>query len=133
MRTFVGGFVCLLLAAPALAAPPPPLRAVLIGGGPEPAYNQVAIESNIRWMDTLLPAATTRTILFCDGRVDTPIVQYARTASNAEAVMRMLHGDGGRGHGDERFLAYRPTALKRVDGPTTLEGIDTALKAISAS
>ena len=36
--------------APRPAAPPAPLRALLIGGGPEKTSNQVAIESNVRYL-----------------------------------------------------------------------------------
>jgi hypothetical protein len=46
----------LLICGPLWAAPP--LRALLVGGGPNPSHNQVAIESNIRYVYHLLPPKT---------------------------------------------------------------------------
>lgn len=105
----------------------PAVRVLLVGGGPNPAYNQVAIESNVRWVDSLLPGGIARTILFCDGRADTPTVQFARQPSDAEAGMAILFPPPGSGHGAEGMLQYRPTTLRKVDGPTTRDGFSASI------
>jgi len=54
----------------------PKLRVLVVGGGPNKQYNQVGIESNVRYMERLLPAEAPRRILFADGSLDTPTVLY---------------------------------------------------------
>ena len=44
-----------------------PLRVVIVGGGPTLEYNQAAIESNVRYVNKLLPPDAIRTTLFADG------------------------------------------------------------------
>src|SRR5262245_54512688 len=44
-----------------------PLRVLIVGGGPDLLNNQVAIESNVRYVGKLLPRNCTRTTLFADG------------------------------------------------------------------
>src|SRR5690242_6015918 len=43
------------------------LRALMIGGGPNPEHNQIAIESNVRYLLRLLPKEASRTVLYADG------------------------------------------------------------------
>ncbi|HWD37459.1 MAG TPA: hypothetical protein VG944_01305 [Fimbriimonas sp.] len=45
-------------------------QALIVGGGPDLRHNQAAIESNVRYVDRLLPNATPRRILFADGNPD---------------------------------------------------------------
>lgn len=96
--------------APALApAPEPaagPWRALVLGGGPRAAMNQVAVEGNVRYFDKLLPPAVDRHVLFADGSRGTPSVQYL---------------EGHR-------MRYRAPRLPRIDGPTTEPGIDAAFR-----
>ncbi|AIE84034.1 hypothetical protein OP10G_0666 [Fimbriimonas ginsengisoli Gsoil 348] len=47
-----------------------------MGGGPNKKYNQVGIESNVRYMERLLPSAAPRRILFADGDPQTPSVLF---------------------------------------------------------
>ncbi|EYF08531.1 hypothetical protein [Chondromyces apiculatus] len=86
----------------AATSTPVPWRALVLGGGPKAPMNQVAIEGHVRYFQTLLPDAIERRVLFADGNRFTPTVQY-------------LEGDR---------LFYRPTRLQRIDGPTTLAGVD---------
>jgi hypothetical protein len=44
-----------------------PLRVLIVGGGPDLANNQVAIESNVRYVSKLLPSNALHTTLFADG------------------------------------------------------------------
>lgn len=91
--------------APSAAAPSagPPLRALLVGGGPSRDYNQVGIESNVRYLRRLLPSGAQVRTLFADGRSDTSTVQYLDD------------------QGKER---YRATSLKAVDGPSRRASLD---------
>lgn len=75
-------------------------RAVVVGGGPSAAMNQVGIELNIRYFERRLPASIDRRVLFANGRRDTATVQFLA--------------------GDE--LRYRRPDLARIDGPTTASG-----------
>lgn len=84
-------------------APPPPLRAVLVGGGPTREYNQVGIESNVRYLRRLLPAAAWVRTLFADGNPQTRNVQYLDD------------------QGQER---YRASSLTHLDGPSRLASLD---------
>ncbi|AUX40978.1 hypothetical protein SOCE26_023800 [Sorangium cellulosum] len=88
---------------PAVAAPAPAAwRALVVGGGPRPPMNQVAIEAHIRYFNTLLPSGVERRVLFADGRRGTRSVQYL----------------------DGRRMRYRAPRLPRIDGATTRPGFD---------
>src|SRR5262249_26537340 len=56
----------LFLLSPARAATPR-LRALIVGGGPDPQHNQVAIERNVYYVSHLLPSGAPRWILFTSG------------------------------------------------------------------
>jgi hypothetical protein len=49
----------------------PSLKAIIAGGGYDVEHNQVAIESNVRYVKKLLSPLTSPRILFTNGRVDT--------------------------------------------------------------
>ncbi|WP_437667412.1 hypothetical protein [Sorangium sp. So ce1182] len=101
-----------LLAQPAAPLPEPASwRALVVGGGPRPAMNQVAIEGHIRYFQSLLPAAVERRVLFADGRHGTRSVQFL---------------DGLR-------MRYRAPRLPRIDGATTRAGFDALWRRFAAS
>jgi hypothetical protein len=56
------------------------LRVLIVGGGPEPDHNQVAIERNVHYVSRLLPAGAPRTILFADGDPASKTVLYEEEA-----------------------------------------------------
>jgi len=101
------------VAAPAFAGPG---VALTVGGGPTPEYNQVAIESNVRYVDSLLPAATPRYVLFAGGDKTTATVQYQDTvkATDAEIALRYVLGESDEGGP----IRYRAPRLPRLDGPS---------------
>jgi hypothetical protein len=120
----------LLLVASALLTPTastvPSLRTVIVSGGPSAELNQRAIESNARYVASLLPAGTTYTLLFADGRTDTPTVQYELEPSALpaeERAFRMLFGDGPERGKASPWLKYRPVQLPVVHGPAHREAI----------
>ena len=96
--------------APRPAAPLAPLRALLIGGGPEKTSNQVAIESNVRYLGRLLPRSSQYRVLFTDGDLESPNVQY---------------------RAENRVLAYRAPDLPRLDGAATLPIVRAELQTIA--
>ncbi|WP_395094635.1 hypothetical protein [Armatimonas sp.] len=108
--------------APFLLAPAP-LRCVIFGGGPSPEYNQVAIESNVRYVYGLLPTQVSSTILFADGQTDTPIVQFLATKTEAQKSLRTLFGDGPRPAKGAPFLQYRKSDVPRRDGASTSDTV----------
>lgn len=57
-------------------SPPSSLRVLVVGGGPSKKYNQVGIESNVRYMERLLPSQAPRRILFADGDPTSETVLY---------------------------------------------------------
>jgi hypothetical protein len=72
------------------------LRVLIIGGGPTKAANQVAIESNVRYIGRLLPPGTACTTLFADGDENSASVLYAedpRLLPVGERLLRLLLQD----------------------------------------
>ncbi len=100
---FIAVLLCLLLPLVLVRMPktgakpiaPLPLRALIVGGGPERSYNQVAIESNVRYVRHLLPGGARVRTLFADGNPRSRIVLYSDP------------------QGHDR---YRATVLQHVDG-----------------
>lgn len=90
--------------------PPSKLQVLVVGGGPEPKYNQVAIESNVRYFDRARPATAEMRVLFTDGNL------------KSENVLCM--GDGGKTY-------YRAPQLPRLDGPAHLETVKTELTSLA--
>lgn len=81
-----------------------PLRALIVGGGPDLQHNQVAIESNVRYVDRLLPADANRRILFADGNPDSKTVLYT-----------------DKGEHDQ----YRRTQIPKLDGPSRYSNVQS--------
>ncbi|GAB4452832.1 MAG: hypothetical protein OHK0029_04530 [Armatimonadaceae bacterium] len=95
-----------------------PLTVLTVGGGPQPKMNQVAIESNVRYVDGLLPANARKRILFADGKTTTPHVLYMQpepAAGDTETAYRVVM-EGSR-TGSQR---YRRPELPTIDGPAEL-------------
>lgn len=92
------------------AAPPSALHALIVGGGPDKTHNQVAIESNVRYVDRLLPHSTPRHILFADGDPSAEDVQY-QDSSN------VIH--------------YRAPNLPRLDGPAILANVQQEISTLA--
>ncbi len=89
---------------------PAPLRALIVGGGPERSYNQVAIESNVRYVRHLLPPDARVRTLFADGNPRSRIVLYSDP------------------QGHDR---YRATVLTHVDGASRLGPFGRAFQSLA--
>lgn len=101
--------------SPTLSATP---RIVIVGGGPNPEHNQVAIESNVRYVRKLLPPGAVRTTLFADGDATRATVLYAedpKPLSDGERVFGLL--TEGR-DGDNAFTMHyrKPNLGGALDG-----------------
>lgn len=115
----LAALLCLCLPLLALAparAPralgPVPLRVLVVGGGPERAYNQVAIENNVRYVRRLLPAGARIKTLFADGNPQSRVVLYTDPL------------------GRDR---YRATTLAGVDGPSRIGPFVRALGQVAGT
>lgn len=92
-------------------------RVFIVGGGPEKAYNQVAIESNVRYLGRLLPHNTTKTILFADGNSRNATVLYdvdRKIPAGEQLLSAILSGRQGDGDDTSRFRA--PNVGGHIDG-----------------
>lgn len=97
-----------------------PLRAVIVGGGPNLENNQCAIESNVRYLNRLLPPAAPRTTLFADGDADHATVLYdvdARNLPVGERIARLALKDRAASEANAT-LYKKPNLGGRLDGAT---------------
>ena len=108
-----------------------PLRVLIVGGGPDLANNQVAIESNVRYVGKLLPPATPRTTLFADGDANRASVLYdddTKDVSIGERILSLLSpypADDTGGH-------YRkPNLGAKLDGASRTPDITKVFGQIS--
>jgi hypothetical protein len=67
------------------------LRVLIVGGGPDLTNNQVAIESNVRYVHKLLPSDTVRTTLFADGDINHATVLFDDDPKAVPAGERILN------------------------------------------
>lgn len=108
-------------------------RAVLIGGGPDLEHNQVAIESNVRYLLKLLPPDASRTVLFADGDPKHETVLYESQAQDlkpSELVLALALE--GRGAAHPSTLKYRAPQLSRLDGPSKKTEVASVFRRLAA-
>jgi hypothetical protein len=120
----------LLTALPLAARNVDRLTVLTIGGGPRPVMNQVAIESNVRYVDSLLPRSATVRTLFADGRQESVNVLYTEPfgeASEAEKAFRFLFE--GNPTGTNKL---RSPKLREVNGGARKDDIRTEMNRIAA-
>ncbi|MDQ2731428.1 MAG: hypothetical protein M3Y56_07205, partial [Armatimonadota bacterium] len=109
------------------ALPPPPAHLTLagspdllvVGGGPSIAYNQVAIESNVRYVLGLFETAHHRTVLFADGNPISRTVLYEDTPDTDKPAeflvdLAIMAGQSGA---NLSHTALRAPRLSQLDGP----------------
>lgn len=116
---------------PLSAQGPEPLTVLTVGGGPRPRANQVAIESNVRYVDGLLPTTASRRILYADGKGSEEIVLYVQpetSVSPAERACRLLF-EGNR----EGVEKLRKPDIRVIDGPSSKTAIKGEFDRIATS
>ncbi len=121
----VGALLWLPLATRAHApAAELPLRVLIVGGGPNLINNQVAIESNVRYVEKLLPPTTPRTTLFADGNANHATVLYdddLRAQPIGEQLLNLINPNGE----DESSLHFRkPNLGVKLDGASRQDDIN---------
>ncbi len=87
-----------------------PIRTLIVGGGPDLEHNQAAIESNVRYVQRLLPASSPVRVLFADGNPD------SKTVLCEDANKRSY---------------YRSPQINRIDGPSDAEHVRAELATVS--
>ncbi len=96
-----------------------PLRVLIVGGGPSLSYNQVAIESNVRYVRKLLPKGTVQTTVFADGDANHASVLYdedvSKQATGAFLLDLFLRGTDGE---SDSTSHYRKPNIGKIDGPS---------------
>ena len=100
-----------------------PLRVLIVGGGPNLINNQVAIESNVRYVEKLLPPNTPRTTLFADGNANHATVLYdddLRAQPIGEQLLNLINPNSE----DESSLHFRkPNLGVKLDGASRQDDI----------
>lgn len=109
------------------------LRVLMVGGGPNPKSNQVAIENNLRYLLRLLPPTTPRTVLFADGDPQAETVlfeeQERRLPDGERLLILMLEGYDAA---HPTSLKFRKPSLSQLDGPSKKAAIATAFERLQA-
>ena len=103
------------------------LRTLIVGGGPNPQNNQVAIESNVRYILRALPNGSWKTVLFCSGDPKESNVLYKQTTSElskGETLLNLIQGS--RGAARPSKLNYRESTIPQVDGAAKTQSISDA-------
>jgi hypothetical protein len=101
----------------------PALQTLVIGGGPNPQYNQVAIESNVRYIGKIVQPNAPFRVLFADGSLNTKSVQYLSEKPVGEERV------GPFTTGGTRHL-YREPQLPRLDGAAILDNVRNEIAAL---
>src|SRR5579862_3913727 len=86
------------------------LRVLIVGSGPDRKNNQVAIESNVRYVDHLLPAGASERVLFANGDPTTKDVLCENNRNEPY---------------------YREPNLPRLDGPNDLDAFSSEMTALT--
>lgn len=100
-----------LLLSILVMAPP---RTLIVGGGPNAANNQIAIESNVQYCARNLPKGSTVRILFADGEKESPTVRF--TPEGEVPGKRDL---------------YKRPQLPRIDGAASLVNVKNEINALA--
>lgn len=119
---------------PATPPTPAPLRALIVGGGPDTESNQVAIESNVRYVSSLLGSAP-RLTLFADGKPAGATVLYQKPSDDSNlgnhAVDLMVNGADAMFRANEEALRA-PRLGKKLDGGANSKDIARAFSTLAA-
>ena len=104
----------------------PAMRAIIVGGGPSAKYDQAAIESNVRYVQSLLPAGSLFATLFTDGDKKAATVLFSDTTPiPVELQLLDLIMDNEE---EESAFHYRtPHLLSGPDGPAALSAINSTV------
>ncbi len=96
---------CLALASHSTALQSPQ-RVLIVGGGPDLSHNQVAIESNVRYVMRMLPTNLPTRVLFADGDPNSKNVLFEDPPGRSQ---------------------YRAPQISHIDGPSRLDTVHVEL------
>lgn len=102
----------------------PPLQTLVIGGGPDPLNNQVAIESNVRYMGKIVKPDAPFRVLFADGSLTTKTVQFMSDTPSPDTKVGPFEVPGSK-------RQYREPKLPRLDGAAILENVKNEIVALA--
>ena len=91
--------------------PAPALHVLIAGSGPDLQHNQVAIESNVRYVARLLPPGAATRVLFADGSPQAKDVLYVDKNGNSK---------------------FRVPRLPSLDAPNKLRDFDSQARALTS-
>ncbi len=127
------GLVFLIACLPLMAAVQPEsaatIRTLIVGGGPEAKHNQVAIESNVRYVLKLLPPASPKTVLFADGDTNASTVLYEQKTKDlpeGERICALILE--GRAATQQTSLKFRAPAIGPLDGASKKTDVAAAFE-----
>lgn len=106
-------------------------RVLVLGGGPDFDNNQVAIESNVRYINRLLPPQTPRTVLFADGNLKNATVLYDKklALTRGRYLYDLVFDDEGPADYESTWRA--PQLGSALDGASRKANIARAFAKIS--
>lgn len=107
------------------------LETLIISGGPTPQSNQFSIESNVRYVSSLLPKGSPRTILFTSGKKEDKNVLAERIGPEMPPEMRALRAIYGLDP-ENRIPFFRESVLTQIDGPAQNASIEKAFTSLAA-
>ena len=102
------------------------LRTVIVGGGPAPEDNQVAIERNVHYVSRLLPSGSPRYVLFANGNPAAKTVVFEAPAARSPGELPFALLFGEREDAAPVELRFRTPAIGKLDGPSTRAGVTGA-------
>ena len=137
-RCLIGGgcLALTLLSLPTLADRPgaQPIRALIVGGGPDLENNQVAIESNVRYVSKLLSKDTQLTTLFADGDPNHETVLFDESSSKTSAgeqLLSMVLNDTGSEQ-DSGSHYRKPNLGCKLNGPSKKREIQKSFSELAS-
>ena len=121
----LGSLICGAAHAQNVPANAPPLRTLIVSGGPDLEYNQYAIESNARYVESLTNKSSWRRIYFADGKPNSRTISALQN-SPAFRANRSLAWILNEELPDDKIVAQAST-LKQIDGASTPASVARAL------
>ncbi len=113
--------------APTTAKPASlPIRVLIVSGGPTPDYNQYAIESNARYLESLTARARSQRIYFADGSKTSRTISTLEPVPNRReelALAWILNQDSPADR-----VVFRAPRLRRLDGAATKSNVVKAVE-----
>jgi len=107
-----------------LLLPAASLQTLVIGGGPNAFNNQIAIESNVRYMGRLVRPGDPFRVLFADGSLATKSVRFIADTPGPETKIGPFSVPGSKDQ-------YREPQLPRLDGATIVDNVRNEIAALA--